>query len=234
MLKPTKWNAPAFRQLMTSVRMPKEYGATYPKDGDTAATPLPDLLLSSPISSVLAISLTEIEPTVEHFRRFYQLQAQLGFYSFSLRTYVFKIFSNPPKGFTQWKLKFFYVKEVAVAYEQHFRSVFVNIPKEKITVPAFGAQEWFQALQSVPMVTLSNRELQFLRMMLRSKSGVKTKLLYKEKGQVVHFWRSFAEDSELKIAIEDCAEGEEGWYETTFASFWVPTPAALNAPCRKA
>ncbi|MFS8018539.1 hypothetical protein Hanom_Chr15g01393231 [Helianthus anomalus] len=32
-----KWNIMAFRKLMLTVRLPDEYGSTYPKDGDTAA-----------------------------------------------------------------------------------------------------------------------------------------------------------------------------------------------------
>ncbi|MFS8007842.1 hypothetical protein Hanom_Chr14g01265711 [Helianthus anomalus] len=89
-------------------------------------------------------------------------------------------------------------------------------------------------------------------MMLRSKRGFKTKLVCREKGEgncccpdyiklpcrcklwtcgfvVVRFWRSFAEDSELKIVVEECGEGEEGWYEATVATFRVPAPTALNA-----
>ncbi|MFS7951589.1 hypothetical protein Hanom_Chr07g00596941 [Helianthus anomalus] len=161
----------------------------------------------------------DIEPTLENFRRFYQLHVQLGFYSFRLRDGTFKILPVPPKGFTQWKSNFFYVKEATVACKQHFRKFSVNIPKEKIIVPTVEAQGWMQALQAVPSVALSNRELQYLCMMLRSK-GNHTKLVCKEKDQ----------DSELNICVEKCGEGEEGWYETTVVSFRVPDPAALNAP----
>ncbi|KAJ0611552.1 hypothetical protein HanRHA438_Chr01g0021411 [Helianthus annuus] len=41
----------------------------------------------------------EIELTVEHFRRFYQMNAQLGFYSFQTHKGAFKILKHPPKGF---------------------------------------------------------------------------------------------------------------------------------------
>ncbi|MFS7956545.1 hypothetical protein Hanom_Chr07g00655861 [Helianthus anomalus] len=43
-----------------------------------------------------------IEPTIEHFRLFYQLQVQLGFDSFFDRKGVKKILEMPPKGFHQW------------------------------------------------------------------------------------------------------------------------------------
>ncbi|MFS7963429.1 hypothetical protein Hanom_Chr08g00737961 [Helianthus anomalus] len=150
---------------------------------------------------------------VESFGQFNQLQTQQGFYSFSLRTNAFKILPNPPKCFTQWISKFFfYVKEAAVACKQHFKS------------------DLSPNLQPVPVVASPNRELQFLRMMLLFKPGVRKKLVYRGKGEVVRFWKTFAEDFEGKIVVEDCAEGEERWYETTVACFRVPAPAALNAP----
>ncbi|MFS8007843.1 hypothetical protein Hanom_Chr14g01265721 [Helianthus anomalus] len=121
-----KWNAPAFRRLMTSLKMPEEHGATYPNDGDTAADApagmitlfidflglgnfwlplavcMADLLeyYKIHLSQLSALGLVrvqhfeycfrsqEIKPMVENFRRFYQLQALLGFYSFSLSVLV--------------------------------------------------------------------------------------------------------------------------------------------------
>ncbi|KAF5765293.1 hypothetical protein HanRHA438_Chr15g0714361 [Helianthus annuus] len=76
-----------------------------------------------------------IEPLVEDFRRFYQLHVQLGFYSFYLRKNAPKIMLVPPKGFTAWKTKFFYVKEAAVTCKLHFINVTRDIAKEKISLP---------------------------------------------------------------------------------------------------
>ncbi|KAF5758921.1 hypothetical protein HanXRQr2_Chr16g0735021 [Helianthus annuus] len=50
-----------------------------------------------------------IEPTIEHFHCFYQLQVRLGFYSFFAHKGVKKILEVPPKGFHKWKSKFFYI-----------------------------------------------------------------------------------------------------------------------------
>ncbi|MFS7969683.1 hypothetical protein Hanom_Chr09g00812061 [Helianthus anomalus] len=86
----------------------------------------------------------------------------------------------------------------------------MNVPKEKLALPTLEAQEWYQKLQAVPLIGLSNKELQVLRMMLQWKPGNKTKLVYKEKDQ-----------------------GEEGWYETSVVNFRVPHPAALSAPLPK-
>ncbi|MFS7981332.1 hypothetical protein Hanom_Chr10g00949671 [Helianthus anomalus] len=164
-------------------------------------------------------------PLVEDFR--------LGFYSFRLRDNAPKIISVPPKGFTVWKSKFFYVKEATVVYKLLFRNVTENIPKEKITVPEVGVQDWAATLQAIPLVTLANKELQYLRMMMRNKSGVKKKLVVKEHEKVVQLWRTFVDDFEGKIAVEEFGEGEEGWYEATIAGFHVPNPTALDAPLPK-
>ncbi|KAM0040459.1 hypothetical protein Hdeb2414_s0012g00394121 [Helianthus debilis subsp. tardiflorus] len=66
-------------------------------------------------------------------------------------------------------------------------------------------------------------------MMLWNKSGVRTKLVFKENNQVVAFWRTFRSDSERKIEVVACSEGEEGWYEAIVGNFRLPNQAALNA-----
>ncbi|MFS7951573.1 hypothetical protein Hanom_Chr07g00596771 [Helianthus anomalus] len=184
------------------IKMPAEYGEIYLKDGETTVDApagyvtlfseffvLRNFWLSltvfmaelleyyrihisqlSPLGMVRArhfeycFRSQDIEPTLENFRRFYQLHVQLGFYSFQLRDGTFKILPG-----------------------------------------------WMQALQAVPSVALSNRELQYLCICCVEKQP-------NEAG------------FELKICVEKCGEGEEGWYETTVASFRVPDPAALNAP----
>ncbi|KAF5774613.1 hypothetical protein HanRHA438_Chr13g0612941 [Helianthus annuus] len=143
------------------------------------------------------------EPLVEGFRQFYQMHVQLGFYFFRWRDNAPKLMSSPPKGFTAWKSKFFYVKE-----------------------------DWAAALQAVPLMTLGNKELQYLRMMLRNKPGVKNKLVMKEQDKV-RFWRTFADDFKGKIEVVECSEEEEGWYKATVAGFWLPNPTALDAPLRQ-
>ncbi|KAJ0592099.1 hypothetical protein HanHA300_Chr03g0080931 [Helianthus annuus] len=47
------------------------------------------------------------EPTVDKFRAFYQLQSNMGFFSFALRS-AKKILINPPKSFHDRKMKFFF------------------------------------------------------------------------------------------------------------------------------
>ncbi|MFS7993357.1 hypothetical protein Hanom_Chr12g01093101 [Helianthus anomalus] len=150
----------------------------------------------------------DVEPKLEDFRRFYQMHAQVGIYSFRLRDNAPKFILAPSMGFTTWKSKFFYVREAAVACKQYFRDVSMNIPKEKIHVPEVGVSDWADALQVVPIVALDNRELMYL---------------------LVRFQRSFPEAFEGKIAVEECGEGEQGLYEATVAGFWLLDPTALKA-----
>ncbi|MFS8024332.1 hypothetical protein Hanom_Chr16g01461991 [Helianthus anomalus] len=236
--------------------MPNEYGAMYPQEGYTAADAPVDMVtlfadffcncslwlsLSafiadllefyrihisqlSPLGMVRArhfeycFHSQEIVPTMADFRRFYQMHVQLGFYSFRHREGTPKIMFVPPKVYTAWKTKFFYVKEAL----------------ETITTPDAGKQDWASTLQADLIIALSNRELQYQRMMLWSKPGVKKKLVVKEKDDnnrfLVRFWRGFANDFEGKIVVKECGEGEEGWYEATIGSFRLPNQAALDAP----
>ncbi|KAF5816363.1 hypothetical protein HanXRQr2_Chr03g0133531 [Helianthus annuus] len=51
-----------------------------------------------------------IEPSVDKFRAFYQLQRTMGFFSFASRGAAKKILLNPPKSFHDWKPKFFFIR----------------------------------------------------------------------------------------------------------------------------
>ncbi|KAM0049765.1 hypothetical protein Hdeb2414_s0008g00289761 [Helianthus debilis subsp. tardiflorus] len=66
----------------------------------------------------------KIEPTIEHFLRFYQLQAQLGFYSFLARWGAKRILVVPPKSFNEWKSKFFYIKAARIACKLEVSKIF--------------------------------------------------------------------------------------------------------------
>ncbi|KAJ0564135.1 hypothetical protein HanOQP8_Chr07g0260431 [Helianthus annuus] len=70
------------------------------------------------------------EPTIDKFRVFYQLQSNLGFFSFALRV-VKKILITPPppKSFHDWKMKFFFIREEVIPVDMEFRQS-ASIPKE--------------------------------------------------------------------------------------------------------
>ncbi|MFS8023884.1 hypothetical protein Hanom_Chr16g01456741 [Helianthus anomalus] len=158
----------------------------------------------------------KIEPTIEHFRRFYQLQAQLGFYSFLARRGVKRILVVPPKSFHEWKSKFFYIKAARIACKLEVRSVLWNIPREPLVVPE--SQEWYAMLQALPLAAVSNKGLTPMRMILRENPCNKKKLVCRENDK----------DNKGKIVTEDCDVDEEGWYETIVGNFCVPDVQALK------
>ncbi|MFS8005079.1 hypothetical protein Hanom_Chr13g01233231 [Helianthus anomalus] len=74
------------------------------------------------------------DPTVEWFRVFYQLQCNLGFYSFALLDTAKKILINTPKSYHDWKGQFFYTREEVIPVVMDFRRP-GTIEKETLAVP---------------------------------------------------------------------------------------------------
>ncbi|KAJ0457019.1 hypothetical protein HanRHA438_Chr15g0719221 [Helianthus annuus] len=89
-----------------------------------------------------------IEPTVDKFRSFYQLQRTMGFFSFASRGAAKKILLNPPKSFHDWKPKFFFIREEVVPVAMTFREWTEAIPKEDLPIPKTAL--WYQQLTSTP------------------------------------------------------------------------------------
>ncbi|MFS7906655.1 hypothetical protein Hanom_Chr01g00061811 [Helianthus anomalus] len=73
------------------------------------------------------------QPNVDRFRAFYQLQSNLGFFSFSLRA-TKKILINLPKSFHDWKIKFFYIRSKVIRMVMKFHDM-ASILKEDLKIP---------------------------------------------------------------------------------------------------
>ncbi|MFS8025222.1 hypothetical protein Hanom_Chr16g01472451 [Helianthus anomalus] len=82
------------------------------------------------------------QPTVERFRAFYQLQRNLGFFSFALHA-AKKILINSPKSFHVWEMKFFYIRAEEIPIVMQFRDM-GTIPKEDLKMPCDAA--WYEKL----------------------------------------------------------------------------------------
>ncbi|KAM0007405.1 hypothetical protein Hdeb2414_s0142g00811771 [Helianthus debilis subsp. tardiflorus] len=89
----------------------------------------------------------EIEPTVERFRVFYQLNRNMGFYSFGNWGSAKKILLNPPKSFYDWKQKFFFIREDVIPIAMDFRAPDV-IEKEELAIPK--KEDWYVKLTATP------------------------------------------------------------------------------------
>ena len=93
---------------------------------------------------------------------------------------------TPPKGMTKWKMKFFYIKAVAIVANMTFRNVTETIISETIAVPSMKSVEWFPQLQTIESVKLSNTQLWVLRMML-TRRNKKSKPVVREKSGGMYF-----------------------------------------------
>ncbi|MFS7968804.1 hypothetical protein Hanom_Chr09g00801821 [Helianthus anomalus] len=81
---------------------------------------------------------------------------------------------------------------------------------EKLPLPTLEAHEWYQELQAAPLITLKNKELQVLLMMLRWKPGSKTKLVYKERDQgavVTKAAKPKRPENPVTIAVKQATSG---------------------------
>ncbi|MFS8035249.1 hypothetical protein Hanom_Chr17g01590841 [Helianthus anomalus] len=86
------------------------------------------------------------EPTVDKFRVFYELQNNMGFCSFTLRS-VKKILISHPKSFHDWKMKFFFIHEEVIPMAMQFRGMGL-IAKEDVKVSRGVA--WYENLVALP------------------------------------------------------------------------------------
>ncbi|KAJ0882873.1 hypothetical protein HanPSC8_Chr10g0414711 [Helianthus annuus] len=244
-----KWSKSYFDNLMTSIQMAEEWGATYPQEGDTGAdapagyiTLWAEFFNDGNLRLLVRVFVTEVleyyhlhisqlspfwmfrirnfeytfrahgsDVTVENFRRFYQLTLM-----------------TPPKGLTQWKRKFFYVKACAVHANMTFRNVNVGITGEDIPVATAKTVDWFSRLRPIELKKLDNNQLWVLRMML-TRPDRKARPVVREKSVDAPLWRMFEPDFEGKVELISCGE-REGFNLEIVGNFRVPTRDMLNAP----
>ncbi|KAJ0534871.1 hypothetical protein HanIR_Chr09g0424561 [Helianthus annuus] len=129
---------------------------------------------------------------------------------------------TPPKGLTQWKRKFFYVKACAVYANMTFRDVNVGVTGEDIPVATAKTVDWFSRLRPIELKKLDNNQLWVLRMMLTGRIGGKA-------CSDAPLWRMFEPDFEGKVELIACGE-REGFNLEIVGNFRVPTREILNAP----
>ncbi|KAJ0623983.1 hypothetical protein HanIR_Chr01g0038281 [Helianthus annuus] len=170
-----------------------------------------------------------LDVTVENFRRFYQLTVNTGFFSFNQRHGSLKLMT-PPKGVTQWKRKFFYVKACAVYANMTFRDINVGCTGEDIPVATAKTVDWFSRLRPIELKKLDNNQLWVLRMML-SRPDRKARPVLREKSgeDAVGLWRMFEPDFEGKVELIPC-DVQEGFNLEIVGNFCVPTRDVMNAP----
>ncbi|KAJ0714590.1 hypothetical protein HanPI659440_Chr13g0491171 [Helianthus annuus] len=156
-----------------------------------------------------------IEPTVNHFRVFYQLHCSQGFYSFSQHPSAKKILLTPPKSFHEWKPKFFYIKAGVIPMKMTFRGA------EDIEVETLKTQEseiWYQDMKDVPSIELPERALVAAEMSLHWKMDRQDKLVYMEDDK-----------KHGKMPTVKKGANEEPWYYQIVRNFALPRDVDLSA-----
>ncbi|KAJ0502061.1 hypothetical protein HanRHA438_Chr11g0510411 [Helianthus annuus] len=149
------------------------------------------------------------EPTVEKFRALYQLQSNLGFFSFAIRSSK-KILINPPRSYHDWKVKFFFIREEVIPIVMEFRDP-EPIPKEDMKIPR-GAS-WYEKLLALPNQAFGEQVLVVAGMSERwphDSTNVPFLLLDDEKVELYH--RAFLAHAGV-MGVRPLREGEEFWYE---------------------
>ena len=122
----------------------------------------------------------DLEPTVEKFRVFYQLQCALGFYSFGQRQGAKKILTAPPKAFPEWKQNFFYIKAAVVPLKMAFRAG-DDILLEVQPIP--HNEVWYQELREIPNIGLVERALVAAGMSIMWRPERRERPVYVENGK---------------------------------------------------
>ncbi|MFS7966357.1 hypothetical protein Hanom_Chr09g00772811 [Helianthus anomalus] len=140
-MPPLKWEKGLFEQVVWGHQFAAEWDGRYPAQGQTAAdAPLGYIILfadffggdnfrlpATNFFSMVRIRHFEFvcrsqgqEPTVEKFWASYQLQRNLGFFFFAIRS-LKKIIINPSKSYHDWKVKFLYIREEVIPIAMEFR-----------------------------------------------------------------------------------------------------------------
>ncbi|KAJ0861076.1 hypothetical protein HanPSC8_Chr12g0502651 [Helianthus annuus] len=162
-----------------------------------------------------------IEPTVNKFRVFYQLQRTMGFFSFASRGTAKKILLNPPKSFHDWKPKFFFIREEVLPIAMPFREWTEVIPKEDLPIPK--SAQWYQQLTATPNRVFGENVLVAAKMSDQwspsSRELPRRNSIRLPSQPLVAPW-----------AFALCAMMREGWYDQIKGNFMFPPADVFASP----
>ncbi|KAF5788517.1 hypothetical protein HanRHA438_Chr10g0478771 [Helianthus annuus] len=161
----------------------------------------------------------EGEPTVERFRAFYQLQNNLGFYSFATHDSK-KLLINPPKSYHDWKGKFFYIREEVIPITMEFRDP-APIPKEDLKIPK--GVGWYEKLISLPNPAFGEHVLVAADMIDKWPStSTNVPVLLLDGKEIDLYHRVFAAKTGV-MGVRSLRVDEELWYEQIRENFMYPS-----------
>ncbi|MFS7970093.1 hypothetical protein Hanom_Chr09g00816931 [Helianthus anomalus] len=195
-----------------------------------------------------------IEPTVEKFRSFYQLQRTMGFFSFASRGAAKKILLNPPKSFHDWKPKFFFIREEVLPIAMPFRDWSEPVLKEDLPIPKHA--RWYQQLTPTPNRVFGENVLVAAQMSDQWSPDSKEVPVLKigDQGQCFSYFPLFQSflfllyftyvlrhvEAQLyqaafatfggSMGVRPLREDEESWYEQIRGNFMYPVADAFASP----
>ncbi|KAF5822881.1 hypothetical protein HanRHA438_Chr01g0032751 [Helianthus annuus] len=160
-----------------------------------------------------------IEPTVNHFRVFYQFHCSQGFYSFAQRSSAKKILLDPPKSFHDWKPKIFFIKVGVISMKMTFRGT-EDIVVDNMKTPQ--SEIWYQDLKDVPSIELPKRALVAAGMSLYWKMDREDKPVYMEGDKIVSLYIVAYKRENGRMATVPKRADEELWYLQIVRNFALP------------
>ncbi|XP_022031253.1 uncharacterized protein LOC110932208 [Helianthus annuus] len=169
-----------------------------------------------------------IEPSVEKFRAFYQLQRTMGFFSFASRGAARKILLNPPKSFHDWKPKFFFIREEVLPIAMPFRDWSELGLKEDL--PILKHERWYQQLTPTPNRVFGENVLVAARMSDQWSPDSKEVPVLKIGDQEAHMYQAAFATFGGSMGVRPLRDDEECWYEQIRGNFMYPVADAFASP----
>ncbi|MFS7905617.1 hypothetical protein Hanom_Chr01g00049791 [Helianthus anomalus] len=156
-------------------------------------------------------------PTIDRFMVFYQLQSNLGFFSFASCRVAKTILISPPKSFHGTKDKFFYIREEVIPIAMTFYTPGV-IEKKTISVPK--SAKWYRDLLALPNQYFGENTLVATGLSDRWPQDSVEKDLYH---------RAFPACSRM-MGARPLREGEQMWYDHIPVNFMYPRTEIFATP----
>ncbi|KAJ0703781.1 hypothetical protein HanPI659440_Chr14g0555091 [Helianthus annuus] len=169
-----------------------------------------------------------IEPSVDKFRAFYQLQRTMGFFSFASRGAAKKILLNPPKSFHDWKPKFFFIREEVLPIAMPFRDWTEAIPKEDLPIPKNA--RWYQQLNPTPNRVFGENVLVAAKMSDQWSPNSREVPVLKIGDQEAQLYQAAFSTFGGSMGVRPLRDDEESWYDQIKVNFMYPVDGAFASP----
>ncbi|KAJ0511807.1 hypothetical protein HanIR_Chr11g0556161 [Helianthus annuus] len=169
-----------------------------------------------------------IEPSVDKFRAFYQLQRTMGFFSFASRGAAKKILLNPPKSFHDWKPKFFFIREEVLPIAMPFRDWTEAIPKEDL--PIRKNARWYQQLTPTPNRVFGENVLVAAKMSDQWSPSSREVPVLKIGDQEAQLYQAAFSTFGGSMGVRPLRDDEESWYDQIKGNLMFPVEGAFASP----